>query len=363
MAGEIKYTAISGIVNNRITFQNSAGQYRRTDNGVYENGNAANVGLYGFSGGTETFTGSGEFVADYPLNTTPQQLTDTYFIYATATGTLAVSDMVQGGQNISFWEDQYVKPVNLIAILGTILTETAGYLAAGFKKWFNVATPVLTVAEALTATEQTQLAAASAGSGSGSNVQVVNVQDSVSSANLQGVTVIAFNGTTPVAEGVTDASGNVTLNLNSLTLNFGTQRTGYYNGLTTATVPGTINLKMVASTIPAFNQPGQARGYFLMVDGQGYFPNASTVVFTMTVGPTVPTTGGYDRIVSCQVNKLTGQPINPGACLPIPDTADGCVFVATATYVASFDGGPTSEAFVVPASGAFDIDIQVLGGF
>ena len=34
--------------------------------------------------------------------------------------------------------------VDLVAILGTALTETAGYLAAGFKKLFNVATPVLT---------------------------------------------------------------------------------------------------------------------------------------------------------------------------------------------------------------------------
>ena len=36
--------------------------------------------------------------------------------------------------------------VDLIQILGTTLTETAGYLAAGFKKFFNVATPVYTVA-------------------------------------------------------------------------------------------------------------------------------------------------------------------------------------------------------------------------
>ena len=34
---------------------------------------------------------------------------------------------------------------NLVQILGTALTETAGYLAAAFKKWFNVATPTGTV--------------------------------------------------------------------------------------------------------------------------------------------------------------------------------------------------------------------------
>lgn len=35
---------------------------------------------------------------------------------------------------------------NLAEILGTALTETSGYLAAGFKKFFNVATPLATVA-------------------------------------------------------------------------------------------------------------------------------------------------------------------------------------------------------------------------
>jgi hypothetical protein len=35
---------------------------------------------------------------------------------------------------------------NLVQILGTALTETASYLAAGFKKFFNIETPVLTVA-------------------------------------------------------------------------------------------------------------------------------------------------------------------------------------------------------------------------
>lgn len=39
-----------------------------------------------------------------------------------------------------------VVKANLAQILGTALTETAGYLAAGFKKFFNIETPVLTVA-------------------------------------------------------------------------------------------------------------------------------------------------------------------------------------------------------------------------
>ena len=39
-----------------------------------------------------------------------------------------------------------VVKANLAQILGTALTETSGYLAAAFKKFFNIETPVLTVA-------------------------------------------------------------------------------------------------------------------------------------------------------------------------------------------------------------------------
>jgi hypothetical protein len=39
-----------------------------------------------------------------------------------------------------------VVKANLVQILATALTETAGYLAAGFKKFFNIQTPALTVA-------------------------------------------------------------------------------------------------------------------------------------------------------------------------------------------------------------------------
>lgn len=40
-----------------------------------------------------------------------------------------------------------VVKVNLVQILGTALTETSGQIAAGFKKWFNVASPTSTMNE------------------------------------------------------------------------------------------------------------------------------------------------------------------------------------------------------------------------
>lgn len=42
---------------------------------------------------------------------------------------------------------------NLSQILGTALTETTGYLAAGFKKLFNVATPLLVASDAMRGTD------------------------------------------------------------------------------------------------------------------------------------------------------------------------------------------------------------------
>ncbi len=46
-----------------------------------------------------------------------------------------------------------VVSANLTQILGTVLTETAGYLAAAFKKFFNVSPPVATVATAWLSTD------------------------------------------------------------------------------------------------------------------------------------------------------------------------------------------------------------------
>lgn len=42
-------------------------------------------------------------------------------------------------------DSTYSASANIVKILGTTLTETAGYLAAGFKKFFNVVTPTLTM--------------------------------------------------------------------------------------------------------------------------------------------------------------------------------------------------------------------------
>lgn len=84
-----------------------------------------------------------------------------FFNVASPTGTInSLPDAVPGAANalpiIDATGAKLTKTVDLTAgqtiaanltqILGTALTETAGYLAAGFKKFFNIATPVATVA-------------------------------------------------------------------------------------------------------------------------------------------------------------------------------------------------------------------------
>lgn len=69
-------------------------------------------------------------------------------IYKRLAGSVAISDTIVGGI-VGYWDGATFAPwdANLKQVLGTLLTETsAGYLAAGIKKVFDVASPVFTAA-------------------------------------------------------------------------------------------------------------------------------------------------------------------------------------------------------------------------
>ena len=75
-----------------------------------------------------------------------------------------------------------VVKANLAQILGTALTETAGYLAAGFKKFFNVASPAHTVASVdQTGDSYARIGAAGAGLTAVGDVRMANLDAAVSS--------------------------------------------------------------------------------------------------------------------------------------------------------------------------------------
>ncbi len=103
-------------------------------------------------------------------------------------------------------EGKQVHEANLVAILGTALTETAGYLAAAFKKFFNIETPVLTVASVNQTIDNPT--AAAIGTDAASKVLVTPAQKLVTDADGK---VTYSNAAPPTADAIgTDAAGKVT---------------------------------------------------------------------------------------------------------------------------------------------------------
>ena len=78
---------------------------------------------------------------------------------------------------------------NLAQILGTALTETAGYIAAGFKKLFNVATPLLMASDVMVGTDGANTtvpdAAGTAAGLHGTTDGKIDALNNVSSANVK----------------------------------------------------------------------------------------------------------------------------------------------------------------------------------
>lgn len=74
--------------------------------------------------------------------------TNLSFLSINASGFVTALNATNGTNSVTVVVDNATstRNANLVSILGTILTETAGFLAAGFKKFFNITTPTLTVA-------------------------------------------------------------------------------------------------------------------------------------------------------------------------------------------------------------------------
>jgi hypothetical protein len=139
----------------------SAGQFWDTSTSGYEAYNASDWGNYAVA--VSQKGSSSQYEVTLPAGAS--QLTKhNVTIYLQAGGSPAVSDtpILQGDicdpltsgilppvasgstGSLPVTDSSGNVAANLKAILGTVLTETAGYLAAGFKKLFNVASPTLT---------------------------------------------------------------------------------------------------------------------------------------------------------------------------------------------------------------------------
>ena len=98
---------------------------------------------------------------------------------------------------------------NLTQILGTALTETAGYLAAGFKQFFNIASPTSTMNTITTVTTATT---------------ATNLTNAPTAGDFTSTMKTALNAATPAS--VTGAVGSVTGAVGSVTGNVGGNVTG-----------------------------------------------------------------------------------------------------------------------------------------
>jgi hypothetical protein len=131
------------------SFASPSGSVTEIANGWYKvAGNATDTGTLGALALHATGTGADpcdmlyEVVAVNVDDTVRMGLTALPNAAAEAAGGLYTRGT--GAGQINQEANGYVS-VNLKAILGTVLTETAGLIAAGFKKFFNVATPTGTV--------------------------------------------------------------------------------------------------------------------------------------------------------------------------------------------------------------------------
>ena len=147
---------------------------------------------------------------------------------------------------------------NLAQILGTALTETAGYLAAGFKKLFNVATPVLT-AESV---NQTGDAYAITNSGTHGNAALKTLIDT-NKTELDGLQ--GADGKAAISTDAQDLSATLSVNAKLLAgaapnnLSTAQVNTEVDNALNTA-IPGSPTAASVNALVKAIDALTKASG-------------------------------------------------------------------------------------------------------
>jgi hypothetical protein len=169
------------------------------------------------------------------------------------------------------------------------------------------------------------IGAAGSGSGTGSLTAIINVKDAGTAANILGATVKVSGA--QAATATTDASGNVTLNLNSGTVTVSINVAGYSNyNPTTHTIDGsghwdgggsaTLSLTMAAVVIPSPSSPNQIVGTLYTRKPDDTTQAAVVIQFQMTDPP--PGEGGndYDDTIYNVTSDSTGlvsYPFTKGA--------------------------------------------------
>ena len=249
-----------------------------------------------------------------------------YWTCATRTGTYSAGGSASGSpvlsskalpddanfSNASYLSDGSAN-ANLVKILGTMLTETSGYIAAGFKKFFNIATPVATVASVdQTGDSFGRIGVAGAGLTAIGDTRIANLDATVSSrstyagGDTSGTTTLLsrVTGAVPLASDYTPTRATKLDNLDA--------------AITTRLAPsGTLATVTNLTTLPTvptdwLTAAGVSAGAVTKVQSGLATPTnitAATGVVLASVthtGATIPTTTNVTNTVSANLTQILG---------------------------------------------------------
>lgn len=192
-----------------------------------------------------------------------------------------------------------VAKANLAQILGTALTETAGQIAAAFKKWFDVAAPVGTVNSIPNAT-----AGAAGGlfiAGTNAATTITGSLSTTYTGNASGLTVGAVSGAVGSVTG--NVGGNVTGSVGSIAT----------NGIAVASFAVETGFRSLSSATVPTTQSGSTSTTVVLSTTE----NATTGVF---VGSTLVLTFGAGSLQSRIITAYNGTTKTATVSPPLQST-------------------------------------------
>jgi len=197
---------------------------------------------------------------------------------------------------------------SLVSILGTALTESvAGYLAAAFKKFFNVASPTSTMNEITLVDTTTNLTNGGGGGGvTGANTITITIVDG-SAVPIQFAKVSTLSGSTLKDTKLTDSNGQMSTLLDNGTYAVHITMDGYQPSIQTLVVSGnaTPTYTLTALSINP-SVPPMYTGYLVVEDTSNNPLAGVPVSVKLTIVASGSTGLGLTGSVETQISNSSG---------------------------------------------------------
>lgn len=205
---------------------------------------------------------------------------------------------------------------NLQSILGTLLTETSGYLAAGFKKFFNVASPTNTVASVDQTGDSYARLGSPAGASVSADVAAINAKTTnlpASPASTTNITAGTITNVTTVAT-TTAVTNTVNANLTQILGTALTETAGYL----AAGFKKFFNVATPVHTVASVDQGGDSYaivnsgtyGNNALLSGIQNIKNTTTISSTIPAVLEVPSSGSATISIVVLFNNNANNPTN-----------------------------------------------------